>query len=69
MPPKKKEAKDKDLISKLALKKKSAWDLFNEKDEKQIASFSQKYIHFLNTVKTEREAIGEILKQAKKTGV
>ncbi len=66
MPPKKKEAKD--LISKLALKKMSAWDLFDEKDEKQIASFSQKYIHFLNTAKTEREAIGEVLKQAKKQG-
>ena len=66
MPPKKKETKD--LISKLALKKMIAWDHFGERDEKQIVSFSQKYIHFLNRAKTEREAIGEILKQAKYSG-
>lgn len=54
-----------DLLQKLKSKGKMAWDLLTEDDQKQVSSFAQKYIDFLNIAKTEREAVQEILKQAK----
>lgn len=53
-------------IDKFIYKKKSAWDIFNEDQIKQIFSFADEYKIFLNNAKTEREAINEIKKYAQK---
>jgi len=53
-------------IDKYSYKKKSAWDIFNKTQIKQIFNFADEYKSFLNNSKTEREAIKEILKYANK---
>lgn len=55
-------------LEKLKSRPKMAWELLSEEGRKQVASFAQEYIGFLNAAKTEREAVREILKQAKEQG-
>ena len=52
--------------SKYAYKKKSAWDILTKDHIKKAFDFSEEYKKFLNNAKTEREAIQEIKKIAKK---
>ena len=52
--------------SKYAYKKKSAWNILNKDHIKKAFDFSEEYKKFLNNAKTEREAIQEIKKIAKK---
>ena len=52
--------------SKYAYKKKSAWEILTNEQIKKAFNFSEEYKKFLNSAKTEREAIQEIKKIAKK---
>jgi aspartyl aminopeptidase len=52
--------------SKYAYKKKSAWETFTKDQVKKSFVFAEGYKQFLNAVKTEREAISFIEKQARK---
>jgi aspartyl aminopeptidase len=53
-------------IDKFSYDKKSAWNIFDKNDIKNIFLFAEEYKSFLNKSKTEREAIIEISKYAKK---
>ena len=53
------------LENKLVMKKESAWTKFNAQEKKMIFTMGEKYKKFLDIAKTEREAVNEILKQAK----
>ncbi|HOI18783.1 MAG TPA: aminopeptidase [Candidatus Woesearchaeota archaeon] len=48
--------------------KKSGWLCIDEKEKKRIFDFSKGYKEFLNSSKTEREAVNTILFRAKKAG-
>jgi hypothetical protein len=48
--------------SKYAYKKKSAWEILAKDQIKKAFDFSEEYKKFLNSAKTEREAIQEIKK-------
>ncbi len=50
------------------IKKKLAWDYLTDKDKEHLQALCQRYINFLNTAKTEREATQVILHQAEKLG-
>jgi aspartyl aminopeptidase len=52
--------------SKYAYKKKAAWEILTKDQIKKAFDFSEEYKKFLNSAKTEREAIQEIKKIAKK---
>ena len=52
--------------SKYAYKKKSAWAILTKDQIKKAFDFSEEYKIFLNSVKTEREAVQKIMKLAKK---
>ncbi len=52
--------------SKYAYKKKPAWDILTKDQIKKAFDFSEEYKIFLNSVKTEREAVQKIMKLAKK---
>ena len=56
----------KDGESKYAYKKKSAWELFSKQQTTTVFTFAEGYKTFLNTAKTEREAIKVIAEHAKK---
>jgi len=71
MPKKKAKKKDskKDKESKYAYKKKTAWEIFSKTKIKNAFDFCEDYKSFLDSAKTEREAIkniNEISKSAKK---
>ncbi len=53
--------------SKYVYKKKSAWEIFTKDQIKKTYDFAEEYKKFLNAAKTEREAVQEIKKAAKKT--
>lgn len=67
-----KEKKEKneleELGKKLLFKKKSCWKDIDEKTNKEIFTLSEGYKEFLDTSKTEREAIQTITKHALKNG-
>jgi len=52
--------------SKYAYKKKTAWELFTKPQLDEAYAYAERYITFLNTVKTEREAAAVIKTQATK---
>ncbi|MBN2599873.1 MAG: aminopeptidase [Candidatus Thermoplasmatota archaeon] len=56
----------KDGESKYAYKKKSAWDILSKQQITTAFAFAEGYKTFLNTVKTEREAVQVIAEAAKK---
>ncbi|RLF51993.1 MAG: aminopeptidase, partial [Thermoplasmata archaeon] len=62
------EKKKKDKESKYAYKKKSAWEVFTKDQIKKAFDFCEGYKKFLDTAKTEREAITYINEKIKKTG-
>ncbi|MDP2709452.1 MAG: aminopeptidase [bacterium] len=55
----------KDLEKKLTLKRKNAWEVWDEKTTKQAFAFAEGYKQFLNQAKTEREAVAAALELAK----
>ena len=58
----------KKLQKKLFNKREDAWDTLNENQKKEMFDFCEKYIEFMNTAKTEREAIKEAKKIAIQKG-
>ncbi len=65
----KKKGKKKDKESKYAYKKKTAWEIFSKVQIKNSFDFCEDYKKFLDSAKTEREAIkriNEIAKAGKK---
>jgi len=62
------EKKKKGKESKYAYKKKSAWEVFTKDQIKKAFDFCEGYKKFLDTAKTEREAITYINEKVKKTG-
>jgi aspartyl aminopeptidase len=56
------------LADKLAFKKKSAWDGINAKEKKAMFDLAEGFKSFLDSSKTEREAINTITKLAAKQG-
>jgi len=47
---------------------KTVWDKYQEKDIKKVMDFSEGYKKFLDNAKTEREAVEQTIKLAKKAG-
>ena len=47
---------------------KTVWDKLNEKDLKKVMDFSSDYMKYLDNSKTEREAVKETIRLAKKAG-
>ncbi len=64
----KKKIKKSKLEEKLKLKKKNGWEKLSATKEKQIYKFVEDYKKFLDTAKTEREAVAEIITQAESEG-
>jgi aspartyl aminopeptidase len=65
--PKKKGTKSK-LEEKLKLKRKNGWEKLSAALEKKIFNFSEDYKKFLDSAKTEREAVNVIISKAEKEG-
>lgn len=57
------------LKNKLFQKKKSGWDNYTKKQKNTVFDFGNNYRTFLSQVKTEREAVEWIIKNATKKGV
>ena len=53
--------------SKYAYKKKSAWKIFTDDQVNKVFDYADEYKHFLNMVKTEREAVQKIREIAEGT--
>jgi hypothetical protein len=61
--------KEIERISKLLISKpKLVWDAIDEKEKKKVFNFDKEYQTFLNTAKTEREAVKIISEIALKNG-
>jgi aspartyl aminopeptidase len=56
------------LKNKLVRKKKSAWDYYTKREKNTVFKFGDNYRTFLSQVKTEREAVEWIVKNASKKG-
>lgn len=54
------------LEKKLAIQKRSCWEVWNEATKRQAFAFAEEYKKFLNEVKTEREAVQAGIRLAKK---
>lgn len=52
----------------MADEKKKGWESVSEEEKKQIMDFADCYIDFINTAKTEREAVREIRTMAEQAG-
>jgi len=65
MAKKAKKEKKEDKESKYAYKKKSAWEIFTKDKIKKAFDFCKDYKNFLNSAKTEREAVQKIIQIAK----
>jgi aspartyl aminopeptidase len=60
--------KAKQLEDRVKLKGKLAWDRMPESFRKECFLFAEDYKSFLDRAKTEREAVGEVLKYARERG-
>ena len=49
-------------------KEKNIWLKYNEEDLVRLEDLNAGYLQFLNTGKTERECVAEIVRQAKAAG-
>lgn len=58
----------KDLEKKLILKRKNAWEIWDEKTKQSAFKFSEGYKKFLNQSKTEREVVATSITLAKQAG-
>ena len=57
-----------ELEKKLKLKGKLSWDRLEEREKEETFRFAEGYKAFLNSAKTEREAVQEIARAAKEAG-
>jgi aspartyl aminopeptidase len=64
----KSKTKTRELEKKLKFQGKLVWDRLEEKEKKEVFRFAEGYKKFLDQAKTEREAVGEILRAARKAG-
>ena len=64
----KENTKSEELKNKLFYKQKHAADLTSAKEAKLCESFCEDYKNFLNSAKTEREAVKYVVEKAKKLG-
>jgi aspartyl aminopeptidase len=60
--------KTKEIEKLLKLSPKPVWDILSQKERKSALEFGEGYKKFLNTARTEREAVREIVAQAKAKG-
>jgi aspartyl aminopeptidase len=60
--------KKENLEKKLMIKNENGWNKVSEKEKKEIHAFANEYKQFLNTVKTEREAVRYFVDIAEKNG-
>ncbi len=67
MPGDKEKKETKRIKEKIMLKPTMVWDKLTSKEKKEAFNFAEDYKNFLNVVKTEREAVIEIEKYARKT--
>ncbi len=67
-PRKSKKTKGQILEDKLVMKKKFIWEKLSNRKKGQIYNLCEDYKRFLDVAKTEREAVREILRIAKKAG-
>ncbi len=56
------------LSKKLTSQRRLVWDAIDQREEKRVFSFDKEYQEFLNTAKTEREAVKLIEETALKNG-
>jgi aspartyl aminopeptidase len=63
-----KKGKKSKLEEKLKLKRESGWKKLKKAEEKKIFDFAEDYKKFLNSAKTEREAVNIIIKDAVSAG-
>ena len=63
-----KKSVSKELKEKLFLQRKNGYERINETEEKAVFAFAEDYKNFLNTAKTEREAVCEAVKLLKANG-
>lgn len=56
------------LKEKLLVKRKNGWEDLTEAEKKKVLKFSDEYIQFLNSGKTERECVKEAQKMAEVNG-
>ena len=68
MPVDKEKKETKRIKEKIMLKSTMVWDKLSSKEKKEAFNFAEDYKNFLNVAKTEREAVIEIEKYARKTG-
>ncbi|OYO59440.1 hypothetical protein CG709_18665 [Lachnotalea glycerini] len=50
------------------MKKKTAWEFYDETQFKEVFEFSEGYKEFISDCKTERECVQRVIKEAKKAG-
>ncbi len=63
-----KKSVSKELKEKLFLQRKNGYERINETEEKAVFAFAEDYKNFLNTAKTEREAVCEAVKLLEANG-
>lgn len=66
--PEDKKSKYADLAEKIGYKKKNVWDDLSKKETKAIFDFNDGYKQFLDSSKTERETVDNIIAAARKNG-
>jgi len=64
----KKKSKYQELEKKIAYQPHPAWDIWKEKDRQTAFQFAEGYKKFLDQAKTEREAIVQVTKLARRRG-
>ncbi|MBW2183452.1 MAG: hypothetical protein JRF49_06265, partial [Deltaproteobacteria bacterium] len=68
MPKNKEKRETKRVKEQIMLQPAMVWDTLTPKEKKDAFTFAEEYKGFLNSAKTEREAVVEIEKYAKKNG-
>jgi len=62
------DSKEKHSASALAYRRQNAWDRMSEDEKSLVMAFSEDYKNFLNTAKTEREAVAAAMTYLKGAG-
>lgn len=68
MPASKETKQTKKIKEKVMFQPRLVWDGLSAREQKEVFSFAEEYKEFLNKAKTEREAVLEIEKRARKSG-
>lgn len=57
-----------ELYEKLSYTSKNAWEVLKEEEKPFVFDLAEKYKHFLNCAKTEREVVEYFIERAKEKG-